>query len=168
MIIVEVFARGGAPRGSHPSGSGFDAMTILVVSLQHPFAATSGSRRRAGFTPVPARRRLDITRKSSTGPSSTAAAARLQSSATFGCQRSFENHSPPKPLPRQIPVDGQALTAFPCVRSSRVSDAGPKPGRSVARGRHRKPFPAGIPTVGSWHIPTNWFRVSIVCEWMDG
>jgi hypothetical protein len=32
-----------------------DAMTILVLSRQHPFAGTSCSRRRIRFIPVPAR-----------------------------------------------------------------------------------------------------------------
>ena len=57
MIIVEVFARGGAPpRPTVRRRRDQDLMrvTILVVPLQHRFAGTSRSRRRARFIPMPA------------------------------------------------------------------------------------------------------------------
>ena len=72
------------------------------------------------------------TMQSSTTPSSTAAAASPQSSAAFSSQSSPENHSPPEPLPRQIPIDGQALTASRAFVLRRLSDAGPYSG-SLAR-----------------------------------
>ena len=70
------------------------------------------------FHPSACKRRHGITDQSSIRPSSTAAAASPQSSAAFSSKRSSENHPSPKPAPRQIPIDGQAPTAFPCVRSS--------------------------------------------------
>ena len=116
-------------------------MTILLVPWQHPFAGTSRSRRRARFIPVPANAGSEITDQSSIRPSSTAAAANPQSSAAFSSQRSSQNHPRLQPLRRQIPIVGQALTAFPRVRSSEAF--GRRPSGSVARvnaGRHPKPF----------------------------
>jgi hypothetical protein len=93
------------------------------------------------FHPSACKRRQGITDQFSIGPSSTAAAASLQSSAAFSSQRSSENHPPPKPLPRQIPIDGQALTAFPRVRSSEAFRRRPAIlGQSIAPRRHPKPF----------------------------
>jgi hypothetical protein len=55
MIIVEVFARGRAPRGPRPPAprSRPDPMTFIPVPSQHPFAGTSRSRRRVHFIPAP-------------------------------------------------------------------------------------------------------------------
>src|SRR5437868_6985514 len=41
-------------------------------------------------------------------------------------------YPPPKPLPRQIPIDGQALTTLPRVRSSEAFGRRPDTG-SIAR-----------------------------------
>jgi hypothetical protein len=55
MIIVEVFARGGQPRGRPPAtGSGPDPMTIFFVSWRHLFSATSRSRCCPRFITAPA------------------------------------------------------------------------------------------------------------------
>jgi len=70
------------------------------------------------FHPGACRRRPGISVWSTIRPSTTAAAAGPQSSAAFSSQRSCQNHPLPKLLPRQIPIDGRALTAFPRVRSS--------------------------------------------------
>jgi len=90
--------------------------------------------------PSACKRRQGITDQSSIRPSSTAAAANPQSSAAFSAQRSSQYHLPPKPLPRQIPIDGQALTASRGFVLRRLSDAGPIPARSLTPGRHPKPF----------------------------
>jgi hypothetical protein len=86
------------------------------------------------FHPDAGRRRQGISVWSSIRPSSTAAAASPQSSTAFTSQRSWEKHSPPKPPPRQIPIDGQALTASRAFVLRRLSDAGPCTG-SPARAR---------------------------------
>jgi hypothetical protein len=108
------------------------------------------------------KRRQQITDQSSIKPSSTAAAASPQSSAAFSSQRSLENHPPPKPLPRQIPIAGQPLTAFPRVRSSEASRRRPPiPGPSLAPGRHPKPFPRAAiqPTwTGASNVPFKRMR----------
>ena len=48
---------------------------------------------------------------------------------------------PPKPLPNQIPIDGEPLTSPRGFLLRRLSDAGPRHGCTVQRtGRHPKPF----------------------------
>jgi hypothetical protein len=100
-------------------------MTIFVVPLQHRFAATSRSRRRTRFIPAPhpfhpsaCKRRQGITDQFSISSSSTPSSGPSAIVSGFQLSAIFGKPSPPKPLPRQIPIDGQALTAFPRVRSS--------------------------------------------------
>jgi hypothetical protein len=57
------------------------------------------------------------------------AAGRPRSSTAFRSQRSSEKHPSPQPLPRQIPIDDQALTALPRVPPGGLSDAGPQHAR---------------------------------------
>jgi hypothetical protein len=74
--------------------------------------------------------------------SSTAALVSSHSLAAFSCQRACENHSAPEPLPRQIPIDGQAFTAFARVRPSEAFGRRALiPRLSLTPGRHPKPFP---------------------------
>ena len=55
MMIIEVFGRGGTPRGPPTAAaSGFEPMTIPGVLLPRPAAGTSRARRRARFIPAPA------------------------------------------------------------------------------------------------------------------
>src|SRR5271155_4645786 len=63
-------------------------------------------------------RRQRITNQPSISSPTTAAAVIPRSSTAFGSQRSSEKHPSPQPLPRQIPIDDQALIALPRVRSS--------------------------------------------------
>ena len=93
------------------------------------------------FHPGACKRRQRITDQISTTPSSTAAAASPQLSAAFSAQRSSENHPPPKPLPRQIPIEAKRSPLPRAFVLRRLSDAGPLIlGRSLAPGRHPKPF----------------------------
>jgi len=93
------------------------------------------------FHPGACKRRQRITDQISTRPSSTAAAASPQLSAAFSAQRSSENHPPPKPLPRQIPIEAKRSPLPRAFVLRRLSDAGPLIlGRSLAPGRHPKPF----------------------------
>ena len=87
------------------------------------------------FHPGTCKRRQGISDWSSITPSSTAAAANPRSSAAFNPQRSCENHPPPKPRLRQIPIDRQALIAFPRVRSSEAFRRRPPIPRSIAGAR---------------------------------
>jgi hypothetical protein len=64
------------------------------------------------------RRRQRITNQPSISSPTTAAAVIPRSSTAFGSQRSSEKHPSPQPLPRQIPIDDQALIALPRVPSS--------------------------------------------------
>ena len=64
------------------------------------------------------KRRQRITNQPSISSPTTAAAVIPRSSTAFGSQRSSEKHPSPQPLPRQIPIDDQALIALPRVRSS--------------------------------------------------
>jgi hypothetical protein len=64
------------------------------------------------------KRRQGITNQPSISSPTTAAAVIPRSSTAFGSQRSSEKHPSPQPLPRQIPIDDQALIALPRVRSS--------------------------------------------------
>ena len=75
------------------------------------------------FHPGACKRRQGLTGWSSITPSSTAAAARAQSSAAFISRRSWENHPSPKPLPRQIPIGQPPLSRGFLLRG--LSDAGP-------------------------------------------
>ena len=115
---------------------------LLISSWQHPFAGTSRSRRRARFIPVPASAGTTSRTSPQSGRRATAAPPSPQSSAALSAQRSAENHPPPKPLPRQIPIDGQALTALP---AGSFFGGFPTPALyPVDRsrpGRHPKPFP---------------------------
>ena len=111
--------------------------TIASIHRNIPFTAPHPSH------PSACKGRPAIPDQSSIRPLSMAAAASPQSSAAFSSQRSWENHLPPKPLPlpHQIPIDGQALTAFPRVRSSEASRRRPPILRqSLAPGRHPKSF----------------------------
>src|SRR3979411_1618609 len=86
------------------------------------------------FRPGPCKRPNDTTDEFSLRPSS-AAASDPQSSAPVGIQPSWEDHPPPKPLPRQIPIDGQLLAAFPRVPSSEAFRRRPPvPGRLLGPG----------------------------------
>ena len=66
------------------------------------------------------KRRQRITNQPSISSPTTAAAVIPRSSTAFGSQRSSEKHPSPQPLPRQIPIDDQALIALPRVRSSQA------------------------------------------------
>ena len=120
--------RAAAHRAARPPapGAGFDAMTFLLLSLQHPFAGTFSFPAPHPFHPGACKRRHDITDQSPIRPSSTAAAAHPQSSAALGSQRSSQNHPPPKPLPRPNPH--RRPSCSPLSRGfvlRRLSDAGP-------------------------------------------
>ena len=136
-------------------------MTIFVVPLQHRFAGTSPPRRRTHFIPAPP----------STG---TASPTSPQSGRRVRQQRPIRNHQrlsalshlgktvpPTKPLPHQIPIDGQALTAFPRVRSSEAFGRRPHTGSTARAGppsetlhdsghRSRKPVSPAPPFGGAW------------------
>ena len=139
MIIVEIFARGGQPRGPPPPapGSRFDCDDYscrLVAAFARRNISFPASR---PFCPGACERWHDITDQSAITPPSTAAATRLLSSAVRSSRQSSQNHPRLQPLHRQIPIDSQALTALPRVRSS---EAWPLyPGRSLTPGRHPKP-----------------------------
>jgi hypothetical protein len=51
-----------------------------------------------------------------------------QSSAAFSAQREWQRQSSPKPLPHQIPIDGQPLAVSRRFLLRRLSDAGLLPG----------------------------------------
>ena len=78
------------------------------ISLPAPCPSHPGARKR----------RQRITNQPSISSPTTAAAVIPRSSTAFGSQRSSEKHPSPQPLPRQIPIDDQALIALPRVRSS--------------------------------------------------
>jgi hypothetical protein len=100
------------------------------------------------------KRRQRITNQPSISSPTTAAAVIPRSSTAFGSQRSSEKHPSPQPLPRQIPIDDQALIALPRVRSSeafgrrspytgsnaRVGPASETLNDTLASGRHPKPL----------------------------
>ena len=116
-------------------------MTISVVPLPHRFAGTSRSRHRARFILAPA----SAGSRSPTIPQSDRRVRQQRPICSHqrlsASQRSSESQPPPKPLPRQISIDRQALTAFPRVRSSEAFGRRPLiPGRPLAPGRHPKPF----------------------------
>jgi hypothetical protein len=60
--------------------------------------------------------------------------------AAFRCQPHWQRHSPPTPLTRQIPIDGEPLATARGFVLRRLSDAGSYPGRSLTPRRHPKPF----------------------------
>src|SRR6266404_3943070 len=94
------------------------------------------------FHPNACKRRQSITDPASNRSPSVAAAISPRSPAASSSRRSSENYRPAKPLPRQIPIAGQLLTALPRVPSSEAfGRRPPTPGRSLAPGRHPKPFP---------------------------
>jgi hypothetical protein len=123
-----------SPKRSKPCDDYPCPLVAASIRRNTPFTAPHPSH------PSACKRRRGIADQSAIRPSNTAAAASPQSSAAFSSQRSWETHPPPKPLPRQIPIDGQALTASRGFVLRRLSDAGPYPGRSLAPGRHPKPF----------------------------
>ena len=122
MIIVEVFGRGGAPRGPPSSGAAereFERDDYHWSSPgSNPFAGTARSRRRAGFSPGIGKCRQDIIDQSPIRPSATLAGPGPQSSAALSSHQPAQNHPPPTPLPDQFPIDGQLLAAVPRVRFS--------------------------------------------------
>ena len=99
-------------------GSRFDAMTILVVPLQYPFAGTSRSRHRTPFTLPPA----SANRASPTSPQSDHRAQQQRS--IRGPNRLSALSDPKKTVSRQThcrpksPLDSQVPSAFPRVLSS--------------------------------------------------
>ena len=93
------------------------------------------------FRPGPCKRPLDTADGFSVRPSS-AAAPDPQSSAPLATQRAWEDHSPPKPLPHQIPIDRLLLAAFPRVPSSEAFRRRPPvPGRWLATGPASETLP---------------------------
>ena len=76
-----------------------------------------------------------ITDQSPIRPSSTTAATTPLSSPALSSQRSSRNHPPLQPLRRQIPIVGQALTAFPRVPSSEAFRRRPLTPGSTIRAR---------------------------------
>jgi hypothetical protein len=86
------------------------------------------------FHPGACKRWQQITHQSSIRPSSTEAAPNPQSSAAFSSQRSSQQHPPPKPLRRQIPIDGQSAHRIPARSFLRLSDAGPYTGSPARAG----------------------------------
>jgi hypothetical protein len=101
--------------------------------------------------PGACKRRQRITNQPSISSPSIAAAVSPRSSPTFGSQRSSEKHPSPQPLPRQIPIDDQALTALPRVRSSE------------AFGR-RSPYTGSNPRVGPASETLNDLRRSLAVD----
>ena len=75
-------------------------------------------------------------------PSNTTPATTSQSSAAFSSQQSAQNRVPATPLPRQIPIDRPAFTAFPRVLSSEAFGRRPYTG-STARARAGIRNPSG-------------------------
>jgi hypothetical protein len=129
MIIVEVVAPAAHLAAHRPPapGSGFDAMTILVVPLQHRFAGTSRSRRCAGFIPAPA-------------SAGTASQTSPQSGRRVRQQRPVRNHQP--------------LSALSDLRKTIPHQNPPNPHRRPSA--HRFParsffggFPTPAPDAGS-------------------
>src|SRR2546421_11158531 len=92
---------------------------------------------RAPRPPHPAarKRRQRITNQPSISSPTTAAAVIPRSSTAFGSQRSSEKHPSPQPLPRQIPIDDQALIALSGRRRAfspfRETLGGGTPGRAL-------------------------------------
>src|SRR5262249_29180761 len=76
-----------------------------------------------------------ITDQSPIRLSSTTAATTPLSSPALSSQRSSQNHPPLQPLRRQIPIVGQALTAFPRVPSSEAFRCRPLTPGSTIRAR---------------------------------
>ena len=93
-------------------------MTIPILSWQNPFAGTSRSRRRARFIPGLCKRRQEAHEPVLHQAVEYGSSGQSAIISGFQLSASSEKHPPPKPLPRQIPIDRQALTAFPRVRSS--------------------------------------------------
>ena len=92
------------------------------------------------------KRRQRITNQPSISSPTTAAAVIPRSSTAFGSQRSSEKHPSPQPLPRQIPIDDQALIALPRVRSSEAFGR-----RSPYTGSNARVGPASETLNGSGH-----------------
>ena len=102
-------------------------MTIPVVSLQHPSAGTSRSRRRARFIPASASAGTTSLISPRSGPRLPLAGPGPQSSAAFSSHQSPQNHPLPTPLRDQIPIDRPSCS--PLSRGfvlRRLSDAGPR------------------------------------------
>ena len=149
MIIVEVFGRGGAPRGP-PSAprAGFEAMTILVVSLQHPSAGTSRSRRRTPFIPAPASAGTTSPISPQSGPRLQRQRPSPQSSAASSSQPICAKPSPAnaaarpnphrRPTARRCPAGSffggfRTPASAPAHRSRRAGIRNPSRKRSSAR-----------------------------------
>jgi hypothetical protein len=94
------------------------------------------------------RRRQRITNQPSISSPTTAAAVIPRSSTAFGSQRSSEKHPSPQPLPRQIPIDDQALIALPRVPSSEAFGR-----RSPYTGSNARVGPASETLNGTGHLP---------------
>jgi hypothetical protein len=74
-------------------------------------------------------------------------------------------HDPGKTVPPQSrchvkPMDGQAFTAFPRVRSSEAFGRRPYAGSTLAPGRHPKPFPKTAVPALAWNAS---YRISPRC-----
>ena len=92
------------------------------------------------FHPSAGKRRQDTTDQFPISPSNKTPAASSQSSAAFSSQQSSQNRLPATPLPRQIPIDGPAFTAFPWVLSSEAFGRRPYTGSTPpARAGIRNP-----------------------------
>ena len=159
-------------------------MTILVVPLQHPFAGTSRSRRRARFIPVPA----SAGRRSRTSPQSSHRAQQQRPirnhqrlSALSDLRKTIPGHSRSAPNPHSRPgvhrlPAGSFFGGFrtPALyrvdRSRRAGIRNPSRNRSSGPSIKAEIFyqPAatattgsGNPMPGSWILPT---RNMTVCH----
>ena len=139
MIIVETFERSGAPRATHLSmrGQDSDAMTTVATSLNAPYARRN-SRFRHRITVAPVFAKIDAMPPMLLTYTVHAAAA-TNFSMMDGSPPSTApaRHSPPMPLPHQIPIERRPPARLPAggFRTPAPSPAG----RSRLAGI-RKPF----------------------------
>ena len=102
------------------------------------------------FHPSACKRRHGITGQPSISLSSTAAVASPNSSAAFSSQRSWENRSPPKPLPRQIPIRRPSAHRFP---AGSFFGAFRTPAPYPASIAHARPASETLPVSGHSAVP---------------
>ena len=144
MIIIEIFERGGMPRGPPSPKAAVpepEAMIILIASLHHSSAGTYRFPAPHPFHPGARERCHNIT------DAVQDQAAKCGSGGQFAIIGSVPlsattrtNHPSPRPPPDQIPIDGKPLAASRGFLPRRLSDAGPQRRPIAHVGRHPKPF----------------------------